>query len=112
MGAWRTPREGGRAATLPILTQFRVFVKTSIEEFSGFGVPPPGLVGARRTRTDTRRPWPFPAPLFRRREVTRTSHRVPLEAAEPGQETTSDDAGSGRSLSPPQPAGGPPSRPR
>src|ERR1700675_3620988 len=30
MGAWRTPREGRRAATLPILTQFRVFVKTSI----------------------------------------------------------------------------------
>src|SRR5438445_8410136 len=28
MGAWRTPREGRRAATLPILTQFRVFVKT------------------------------------------------------------------------------------
>ena len=30
MGAWRTPREGRRAATLPILTQIRVFVKTKI----------------------------------------------------------------------------------
>src|ERR1700674_4376831 len=34
MGAWRTPREGRRAATLLILTQFRVLVKTSIEEES------------------------------------------------------------------------------
>src|SRR5947209_4541220 len=32
MGAWRTPREGRRAATLPILTQIRVFVKTSTQE--------------------------------------------------------------------------------
>src|SRR2546425_5606195 len=32
MGAWRTPREGRRAATLSILTQFRVFVKTKSED--------------------------------------------------------------------------------
>src|SRR5712664_2778004 len=104
MGAWRTPREGRRAATLPILTQFRVFVKTKSSDLIGFGAPPPGLAGARRAGTGTPLPLPYRPPLFCRQATAGTPHRAPGEAAEPAWGTRSADAGPGRFPSRPLPA--------
>src|SRR6266702_881390 len=98
MGAWGTPRGTWPATTLSILTQIRVFVKTSkrapqhrLRERCGRGVSELGacLLGPRggpRTETGSRRPAPSLARRDGHRAAGGTARRAPVEAAARGPE--------------------------
>src|SRR5437588_4689709 len=103
-GRMGTPRGAWPATTLPILTQIRVFVKTSSDAFNEPRACPRAPRGGPQTETDSRPPEPWPERRGGRQAAIGTARRAPAGAAARAPERSPDGAAVAQSRLPP-PAG-------